>query len=119
MPTLRTVPPSEWRQFFDRLSKGLLPGKWAEIEVSSPDIGDQIVAEWIPMIGVTYDSKDDLLDVALDGTDHLVYHPKEIAVEESPSGGLLSIAVLTADGTRQIVRLKDPLELPAPEGANA
>ena len=61
MATLRTVPPSEWRQFFDRLSKGLLPGKWAEIEVSSPDIGDQIVAEWIPMIGVTYDSKDDLL----------------------------------------------------------
>jgi hypothetical protein len=117
MANLRTVPRSEWRPFFDRMSKAVLLGKWAEIEVSSPDIGDQIIAEWLPMIGVTYDSKDDLLDVALEGTDHLVYHPTEIVVEEGPSG-LLSIAVITADGTRQIVRLKDPLKLPA-EGVNA
>jgi hypothetical protein len=115
MPTLRTVPKSEWRQYFDRMSKALLLGKWAEIEVASPEIGDQILAEWIPMIGVTYDSKDDLLDVALDRTDHLIYRPKEIVVEESVEG-LLSIAVTTADGTQQIVRLKEPLKLPAPEG---
>jgi hypothetical protein len=25
----------------------LLLGKWAEIEVASPDIGDQILAEWL------------------------------------------------------------------------
>ena len=112
MPTLRTVPQSEWRQYFDRMSKALLPGSRAEIEVASPDIGDQIVAEWIPMIGVTYDSKDDLLDVALERDDHLVYHPKDIVVEES-AAGLLSIAVTTADGTREIVRLKEPLALPA------
>jgi Family of unknown function (DUF5335) len=118
MSTLRTVPQSEWRQFFDRMSKALLLGKWAEIEVASPEIGDQVLAEWIPMIGVTYDSKDDLLDVALDRTDHLVYHPKEIVVEEGEVG-LLSIAVITADGTREIVRLKEPLKLPAPEGVNA
>jgi hypothetical protein len=29
MPTFRTVPHSEWRQFFDRMSKALLLGKWA------------------------------------------------------------------------------------------
>lgn len=118
MSTLRTVPRSEWRQYFDRMSKALLLGKWAEVEVASPDVGDQIVAEWIPMLGVTYDVEDDLLDVALDRTDHLVYHPKEIVVEESGSD-LLSIAILTADDTRQIVRLKEPLTLPAAEGANA
>jgi uncharacterized protein DUF5335 len=84
MPTLRTVPQSEWRQYFDRMSKALLLGKWAEIEVASPDIGDQILAGWIPMIRVTYDSKDDLLDVALDCTDHLVYHPKEIVSKKAP-----------------------------------
>jgi hypothetical protein len=118
MPTLRTVPKTEWRQFFDRMSKALLLGKWAEVEVASPDIGDQILAASIPMIGVTYDSKDDLLDVALDRTDHLVYHPKEIVVEEGAEG-LVSIAVTAADGTRQIVRLKEPLKLPAAEGLAA
>ena len=82
MATLRAVPRSEWRQFFDRVSKALLLGKWAEIEVASLETGDQILAEWIPMIGVTYDSRDDLLDVALDRTDHLVYRPQEIFIEE-------------------------------------
>ena len=66
MTTLRIIPKTEWRSFFDRLSKVLL-GKRAEIEVATLDLGDQIVVEWVPMIGITYDSRDDLLDIALDG----------------------------------------------------
>lgn len=111
MSNLHAVPRSEWTPFFNRISKSLL-GKKAEIEVASPELGDQILVEWVPLIGVTYDSKDDLLDVALDRTDHLVYHPQEIAVEEGTEG-LLSIAVTTADGTKQVVRLKEPLQLTA------
>src|SRR5712691_6608129 len=105
------VPQSEWRAFFDRMSKALL-GKRAEIEVASLDLGDQIVAEWIPLIGITYDSRDDLLDVALDRANHLIRHPREILVEEAPTG-LASVAVVDADGARQIVRLKEPLMLPS------
>lgn len=67
------------------------------------------------MLGVTYDSKDDVLDIALDRTDHLVYRPTASAVLES-DGGLASIAVTAADGSTQIVRLKEPLALPTPEG---
>jgi hypothetical protein len=111
MPNLRNIPKSEWRSFFDRMSKALL-GKWAEIEVAQLDLGDQIVAEWIPLLGVTYDSKDDLLDVALDRLDHLIYRPKEIIVDESPDG-LSSVAVVDADGARQVVTFKVPLMLPA------
>lgn len=118
MATLRAVPRSEWRQFFDRVSKALLLGKWAEIEVASLETGDQILVEWIPMIGVTYDSHDDVLDVALDRTDHLVYRPQEILIEEDTQG-LTSIAVTAGDGTRQIVRLKEPLKLPSPESVKA
>ena len=110
MRNLRTVPRSEWRPFFDQMSKALRRGTRAEVEVASPELGDQILAEWVPLIGVTYDSHDDLLDVALDGADHLVYHPTEIAVEEG-ADGLVSIAVTAADGSRQIVRLKEPLQL--------
>jgi hypothetical protein len=92
------------------MSKGLL-GKWAEIEVASMDLGDNIVAEWIPMLGITYDSRDDLLDVALDRANRLIRHPKEIVVEED-AAGLKSVAVLDADGARQIINLKTPLMLP-------
>jgi len=108
---LSDVPRTEWREFFDRMSKALT-GKWAEIEVASLDLGDQITAEWIPLIGITYDSKNDLLDVALDRYDHLIRRPRQVAVEEA-GGGLASVAVVDQDGTKQVVRMKQPLTLPA------
>jgi hypothetical protein len=110
MSTLRDLPKAEWRGFFDRMSKPLL-GKWAEVEVASLDLGDQVVAEWIPMIGITYDSRDDLLDVALDRANRLIRHPKEITVEEAPTG-LASVAVLDAEGARHVVKLREPMALP-------
>ena len=107
---LRQLPRNEWRGFFDLMSKALL-GKRAEIEVASLDLGDQIVAEWVPLIGITYDSRDDLLDIALDRANRLIRRPQEINVDESPAG-LAIVAVVDAAGARHIVRLKDPLMLP-------
>jgi hypothetical protein len=110
MSSWRSIPKSEWRSFFDRLSRALL-GKWAEIEVATIDLGDTILAKWIPMLGIIYDSKNDLLDIGLDRANHLIRHPKEIVVEEDATG-LKSVAVLDGDGGRQIVNLKLPLMLP-------
>ncbi len=107
---MRQIPKSQWRVFFDSVSKALR-GKRAEIEVASLDLGDQIVAEWIPLIGITYDSKDDLLDVALDRANRLIRRPQAIQVEES-AAGLVSVAVVDADAARHVIRLKDPLMLP-------
>jgi len=108
--SIAVIPKAEWQPYFDRLSKALL-GKWAEVEVASLDLGDQIVAEWIPLLGITYDSKDDLVDVVLDRASHTIRHPNEIAVNETP-GGIESVAVTDTEGTRQIVRLKQPIVLP-------
>jgi len=110
MAEMVDVPRAEWRGFFDRMSKGL-GGRWAEIEVAALDLGDQIVAEWVPIIGITYDDRDDILDVALDRTDHLIHHPQAISVD-STVRGVNSIAVVDAEGERQVIRLKEPLTLP-------
>ena len=114
MSQMLTVPQPEWRPFFDRMSRALL-GMRAEVEVASLDLGDQIVAEWIPLIGITYDSRDDLLDVAFDRSNHLIRHPRQIVVEQMATG-VASVAVLDADGTQQIVRMKMPVMLPPPAG---
>jgi hypothetical protein len=45
-----------WHAYFDRISK-LAVGKQAEIEVASLNLGDQIEAEWVPLLGITYDPK--------------------------------------------------------------
>jgi len=107
----RTIARTEWRGFFDHLSDAVV-GKRAEIEVASLDLGDQIVAEWMPLLGITYDARDDLLDVALSGLNHLIRRPREIYVQEGPRG-VETVAVLSEDGVKQVLRLKDPLMLPA------
>jgi hypothetical protein len=109
----RTIPQTEWRAFFDGLADVLI-GKRAEVEVASLDLGDQLVTEWVPLLGLTYDARDDVLDVALSGLDHLIRGPREIYVQEGPKG-VETVAVVAADGVKQILHLKDPLMLPAAE----
>src|ERR1700680_4553290 len=89
-----------------------IAGKQAEIEVASLDLGDQIEAEWVPLIGLVYDPKDDIVEVAVEGLDHLIHKPRELYVEEE-GGELSSLEVIDEDGTRSIIKLKDMLMLPA------
>jgi hypothetical protein len=113
--TARKLDKEEWQAFFDRISK-LLEGKRAEIEVASLALGDQVEAEWLPLLGIVYDRKGDLVEVALDGLDHMIRKPREIYVDVD-SEGLLSLEIVDAEGVRQVVRFKDPLMLPAPQRA--
>ena len=110
--TIRKLEKSKWRAFFDGISK-MLEGKQAEIEIASLALGDQIEAEWLALLGLAYDPKDDLFEVTLDGVDHMIPRPREIYVDDG-IGGLQSVEIIGADGTRQIIKLRDPLMLPAP-----
>ncbi|MEA2782701.1 MAG: hypothetical protein QOK29_4245 [Rhodospirillaceae bacterium] len=65
------------------------------------------------MLGITYDHKDDIIEVALEGVDHLVNKPREVYVDFGV-GGLTSIEIIDGEGTQQIVNLRDPLALPPP-----
>ncbi|MCS3928863.1 hypothetical protein M2175_003894 [Bradyrhizobium elkanii] len=104
---------SQWRAYFDRKSKALV-GKRAEIEVASLKLGDQIEAEWLPLLGISYDPKDGIIEIALEGVDHLIPKPREVYVEENGLE-LSSLEVIDAEGTRQIIALKDAMMLPAPQ----
>jgi hypothetical protein len=111
--TIRRLEKPEWRPFFDTMSK-ILEAKVAEVEVASLDLGDRAQAEWLPLIGVTYDPRDDAVEIALDGLDHMIRKPREIYLDDG-AAGLTSPEIVDADGVRQIVKLKDQLMLPAPQ----
>jgi hypothetical protein len=111
--TTRKLEKAEWRPFLDRVSK-LLEATEAEIEITSLDLGEQVQAEWLPLIGITYDPGDDLVEVALEGLDHMIRRPRDIYVE-SGVGTLASIEVVDAEGVKQIVKFRDQLLLP-PQG---
>jgi Family of unknown function (DUF5335) len=109
---VRKLEKQEWRSFLDVMSK-LLEAKDAEIEVASLQLGDQIEAEWLPLLGISYDPRDDVLDIALDGFDHIIRKPREIYLDNGDAA-LTSLEIVDADGVKQIVKLKDRLTLPAP-----
>jgi len=113
--TTRKLDKTQWRTFFDRLST-TLEGKQAEIEIASLRLGDQVEADWLPLLGIAYDPNDDIVEVALAGLDHLIPKPRELYAEEGP-GGLTALEIVDADDVKQIVKLRDPLRLPAPSQA--
>ena len=109
----RTLPKSEWQSYCDRISK-TLEGKQAQVEIVGLALGDQkLAAKGVPLLGITYDPKDDLVEIALEGLDHLISRPREVAVNEGAEG-LESMEIVDADQARQIVKLSQPLMLPPP-----
>ncbi len=102
----------EWRAYFDRISKALA-GESAQIELSSLALGSQIEAKWTPLLGIVYDSKNDLVEIIVENLDHLIRQPREVYVDYS-AAGLSSLEVVDGDGTRQIVKMREPLILPSP-----
>ena len=102
-----------WQKAFDQMSKSELVGKQVEIEVTGLAIGDQIEQEWIQLLGITYDPKSDLIEILVEGLDHLIPKPREIWVEHG-AAGLASMEVVGADDVCQIIRLREPLMLPFP-----
>ena len=101
-----------WSPFFNHLSK-TLSGAQVEIDVGSLSLGGQVQADWVTLIGLDYDPKDDVVEVALEGLDHLIHNPRDIFVEQG-DGQLTTIEIIDAEGVRQIIKLKEPLLLPAP-----
>lgn len=110
--TSRVLARSEWHFFFDRMAKAL-QGKRAQVEVTGLHVGDQIQAKSVPLIGITFDRKDDLLEIAMEGLDHLIHKPIRISVLEG-ADGLSSLEIVDSDQQRQIVTLVSPLRLSAP-----
>lgn len=113
--SVQQIDKSEWTVFLDGLSK-TLPGKRAEVEIASLELGDQIAVDWLPLLGIVYDPKNDLIEIALEGVDHMIRAPREVYVDLDV-GSMISLEVVNGDGTREIIKLKDPVALPGPEQA--
>lgn len=110
--THRTLPKSEWQSYCDRVSKGLA-GQRAEVAVTGIGLGAQTEIQRMPLVGIAYDPKDDIFEIALEGLDHLIAHPREIYVVDGIAG-LSSLEIVDSEHRKQIVTLSEPLMLPAP-----
>ena len=107
----RKLEKTEWGPYLAALSK-TLTGQRAEIEVDSLRLGSQVEADWLPLLGITYDARGDAIDIALDGLDHVVLKPAAIYVDQDPLR-VSSLEVIDGDDERSIVKFREPLLLPS------
>jgi hypothetical protein len=112
----QTLEKNRWDGFLNQLSKGI-EGRRAEISVASLDLGDQVEAEWLPFLGMTYDRKSDAIEVILEGLEEVIPHPQKLSYVQDGST-VASIEIIDAQGVQRIVQLKEPVLL-APPGAGS
>lgn len=109
---MEQISKSEWAELCDCISKRL-HGERAEIEVQSLDLGHQIEAEFLPILGITYDRKDDVVVIALEGLAHLIPHPVDIQIK-GEGDNIESVFIVDKEGVRHLASFREPLMLPPP-----
>ncbi|WP_206530240.1 DUF5335 family protein [Nordella sp. HKS 07] len=90
-----------------------LAGKQVEIEVAALGLGDQILTQWVPVLGLVYEPKSNSVEIAVEGLDHMIRDPKAVYAEQD-RGEVTSIEIIDKDDVRQILKFRDTLLLPAP-----
>lgn len=109
--TTRKLERSEWQRYFDEVAKRL-PSMRVGVSILGDDIGVQLETEDSPLLGMSYDSNDEVFEIATSNISHRVERPKEIYVREK-GGTLSSVEVIARDDTKQIVELRPLPSLPA------
>ena len=105
MANTKLIPREHWAGYFDSVSKRFLRDgqpEIATIAVTSRLAGDRTAVHGARVVGITYDRHDDVLDVALDGVDHLVYPPTEIRVIEDTDGFVRELMVKHKGAPREV-----------------
>lgn len=109
---LNQLTKEQWQAYFERFS-GALGAKQVEIEVTGLGLGHQVETDYIPLTGISYDPKDDILGIFAEKLEHVISHPKEVYVDHDVEW-VHSIEVVDSEGNRHIMMLKDPLKLAGP-----
>lgn len=106
---IKKIERDKWRSYFDGFSKKYLMDKepeYIEIRVLNNEIGDQTETHWMPLKGLSYDDRGDLLEIQVDGLNRMINHPQEIFIDEEKSGWILSMEVIEKDGTKNIIETR-------------
>ena len=109
MTETKQIPREQLQEAFDRFTKRHLRDDLPEavtIEHLSPDLGDQVQVNGSRLLGISYDPRSEALEVLVPNMDHLVFHPKEVWVEEEAEGFLSSVKIVRDDDTTEILTIK-------------
>jgi hypothetical protein len=107
--TIAQIKKAEWKTFFDQISKSL-EGNFAEIELNSLAIGNQVQTQWTPLFGISYDKKKELIEVFMENLGHQISKPDRVFVDQQ-GVAIASLEIIDEEDTRQIIKLRRPLSI--------
>jgi len=118
--TTQELDAEKWHEYFDSVTPSI-EGMLVTIEVMDEQVGDQLEVERVPLQAISYDPKDDVLEVAVGGRGvrypvvlrHFISSPQTVSVEESSSVTPAAVFVTDGSGVRTLIRLFEPTELEA------
>ena len=117
--TTRELERASWPAYFDSIASSI-EGMLVTVELMGEQLGDQTDIVRLPVQAISYDPRDDVLEVAVGGRGtrypvvlrHFISSPTAISVEEL-EGRPSAILVTDPDGVRTLIRLFEPEMLEA------
>ncbi len=109
MAVTTRIPSEHLFEYFDAFTKRFLQDgspEAVEAWVVEPEWGVAQPLEGARLLGITYDTKKDSLEFALDSGDHRSLAPGEVWVVEESDGFISAVEVVRLDGTREVVSVK-------------
>jgi hypothetical protein len=107
MPIQKT-PRDAWGSWLVRLSNQLTNGstpRYSEVRMRSSEEGAQGETPWLPLGGVSYDRRENLLEISVEGRARLGFYPKELHSRDV-EGRVFGIRVERKDGTEEVIELR-------------
>jgi hypothetical protein len=111
----REIPRAEWRRFFDNISRRQ-QGWEVELEVFSPDIGDQIEERHMFLTGITAELTDkvdtgDKIEIMMAGAPsdhvtHMISTPVLVQLQQTDLGIDAALRIKSADGITSLLHLR-------------
>ncbi len=100
----------DWDKELAKLWK-LLDGREVEVEVQAPTLGDQIEAEHVPLKGLSYDPKNNMVQIWVGDIDHMIHKPQKIMVVYDADERFIAIDITDKDGEQHIITTKEPVSI--------
>ena len=105
----REIPREVWSDYLTLLS-GITRSQWVRIEAGSTDIGEQPLAQRLPLIDIDFVEKGsgrDAIEVTVgrpgEEITHRIFHPDHIYADESESGELECLDIEDAERTKTLI----------------
>jgi hypothetical protein len=104
-----------WKEFFDELSRAKLDWE-TNIQVLSDETGAQILSAGLPLVGATFDTKNDEKRIEIivgSGTDnhqtHNIFNPKFVAFEDAEGKAESTLDIEDDGGAKTLIKFTQPL----------